>query len=276
MILINGQPENRIDVTDRGLQYGDGVFETIAFRHGNLEFLSAHLSRLKQGCERLKIAFPPSLQQALSDDIAQLCQSLNQNAVIKLILTRGAGGRGYRYHPDMQPTRIVSSHLMPEYPLTNQAGVSVRICQQRLALNPSLAGIKHLNRLEQILARNEWQDDSIAEGLMLDYQDRLIEGTMSNVFLVQNNQLMTADLASSGIAGIMRQQLIKIAEKLDIQLRITTLTVHDLESADELFICNSLIGIWPVTEIIDLRADIPHGPVTRLLQHTLDSTRKDE
>ena len=276
MILINGQPENRIDVADRGLQYGDGLFETIAYRHGQLEFLPDHLSRLKEGCHRLNIAFSSAQQQSLLSEIDSLCQQLNSDAVIKVIVTRGTGGRGYRYQADMLTTRIISSHALPVYPVNNISGITVRICQQRLAINPSLAGIKHLNRLEQILARNEWQDETISEGLMFDYQERLIEGTMSNVFLVKSNELLTAELSSSGIAGIMRKQLIKVADELGIPLHITTLTLDELKSAEEVFVCNSLIGIWPVIRITDLNVDFSHGPLTQILQNALNSINTDE
>ncbi|ODN67470.1 MULTISPECIES: aminodeoxychorismate lyase [Methylophaga] len=276
MILINGQPENRIDVADRGLQYGDGLFETIAYRHGRLEFLSDHLSRLKEGCNRLNIAFSASQQQSLISEIDSVCQQLNSDAVIKVMITRGPGGRGYRYQSEMPTTRIISSHAMPVYPVANVSGITVRICQQRLAINPSLAGIKHLNRLEQILARNEWQDDTIAEGVMLDYQERVIEGTMSNLFLVKNNELLTAELSSAGIAGIMRKQLIKVADELGIPLNITTLTLDELKSAEEVFVCNSLIGIWPVIRITDLNVDFSHGPLTQILQNALNSINTDE
>jgi len=276
MILINGQPENRIEVADRGLQYGDGLFETIAYRNGQLEFFPAHLSRLLEGCKRLKIVFPATQQQSLRNEIQMVCQQLNDDAVIKIILTRGAGGRGYRYKPDMQTTRIISTHAMPVYPDAYTSGISVRICQQRLAINPSLAGIKHLNRLEQILARNEWQDETIAEGLMFDYQQRLIEGTMSNVFLVQNHQLWTAEISNSGIAGIMRQKLIEMADQLNIKLNITSINIDNLKHADEVFVCNSLIGIWPVIRITDLDMDLSHGPLTQKLQNALNSININE
>lgn len=274
MILINGHPENRINIADRGLQYGDGLFETIAYRDGQLEFLSDHLSRLIEGCKRLNISFKNAQQQLLIVEIETVAQSLKADGVIKVMLTRGQGGRGYRYQDDMQSTRIVSSHPLPNYPSENQSGVSVRICQQCLAVNPSLAGIKHLNRLEQILARNEWQDDTIAEGLMFDYQERLIEGTMSNVFLVKNNQLFTPEISNSGIAGIMRKQIIKLTNTLDITLHITTLDLDALKSADEIFICNSLMGIWPVTRITDFKNNIKRGSITLTLQNALMSLNR--
>lgn len=271
MILINGQPESRIEIADRGLQYGDGLFETIAYRHGRLEFFPQHIRRLLAGCQRLNILFPPEQQQQLEAEVAAVCQQLENNAVIKIIVTRGSGGRGYRYQSGMQATRIISTHPMPVYPATHAAGVTVRICQQRLANNPTLAGIKHLNRLEQVLARNEWQDEQIAEGLMFDYQDRLIEGTMSNVFLVQNNQLWTPDLSTAGIAGIMRQKVIEIAQQQGIDCHVTPLKLEQLKQATEIFMCNSLIGIWPVRHIVDYAIELPHGPLTKQLQQALTS-----
>lgn len=269
MILINGQPENRIEIADRGLQYGDGLFETIAYRNGRLEFFPEHICRLLAGSQRLNILFTSEQQQQLEAEVAAVCQQLENDAVIKIILTRGSGGRGYRYQPGMQATRIVSTHPMPVYPAKHTTGIMVRICQQRLANNPVLAGIKHLNRLEQVLARNEWQDEQIAEGLMFDYQDKLIEGTMSNVFLVQNNQLWTPDLSTAGIAGIMRQKLIEIAQQQGISCHVVPLQAEHIKQADEMFMCNSLIGIWPVSDIVDYAIELPHGPLTKQLQQAL-------
>lgn len=266
MILINGQAEDRIHVQDRGLQYGDGVFETIAFRQGQTEFLNAHLSRLKNGCNRLKI---PLKSEDLESELMQFVGDLTADCVIKIIITRGSGGRGYNIQDTGPGSRIISAHPMPVFPSERQQGIRVRLCEQRLAINPSLAGIKHLNRLEQILARAEWQDSDIAEGLMFDTQGALREGTMSNVFLVRNGQLLTPELTDCGVAGIMRQQLLALAEKSAIQVVSPPLGQQDLLIADECFVCNSLIGIWPVSDIIGLRNDLSHGPVTRTLQREL-------
>lgn len=247
MILINGKPDNRINVQDRGVQYGDGVFETIAFRNGSAEFLQAHLQRLTEGCERLKIQLDLA---ALRQELAQLLSELTADQVIKIIITRGEGGRGYRFAPDMQATRILSTHAMPVYPESYyQHGIELFVCSYRLSLNPTLAGIKHLNRLEQVLARSEWQDAQFAEGLMFDTHGRLIEGTMSNVFLVDNGVLKTPKLDNAGICGIMREKIIHLADDLGIHCDIVEISQNDLLNADELFVCNSLIGIWPVRAI---------------------------
>lgn len=271
MILINGQAEDRIHVQDRGLQYGDGVFETIAFRDGKAEFLTDHLARLYTGCERLKI---PLESDVLEPELMQVIRHLSGDCVIKIIITRGTGGRGYNIEHTGPASRIISTHDLPVFPADRHLGIQVRLCEQRLAINPSLAGIKHLNRLEQILARAEWQDSQIAEGLMFDSHDWLREGTMSNIFLVRDGRLLTPALNDCGIEGIMRQQLIQLAEQSGIDVEMTSLDREDLLEADECFVCNSLIGIWPVTEIINIRNDLSHGPVTRALQRMLELMEK--
>lgn len=271
MILINGQPDNRIPVTDRGLQYGDGLFETLAFRDGELELLEAHLARLMLGCERLNIPFREL--DKLKMELVTLCAQTAEDSVIKIMLTRGSGGRGYKAPADAEPVRIVSSHPMPDHPESCQSGISVRHCQHRLGINPSLAGIKHLNRLEQVLARSEWDDDAIREGLMLDINDRLVEGTMSNVFLVRDGTLLTPPLNHCGIAGIMRARVIELARQADIPLLETELRLNDLNAADEVFLTNSIIRIWPVTHNNTTQQQWSHGPVTRRLQQALQEAR---
>ncbi|OUR86403.1 aminodeoxychorismate lyase [Methylophaga sp. 42_8_T64] len=264
MILVNGQPENSIHVLDRGLQYGDGLFETLAFRHGQLEFLNAHLSRLYRGCDRLKIG-TQQLDSLLTAEIEQICNDLVEDSVIKIIITRGQGSRGYRIQADSPASRIISTHAMPNYPQKNQQGIRVRLCQQTLSENTSLAGIKHLNRLEQVLARSEWDDDEISEGLMFNTQQQLIEGTMSNIFIVKDGELFTPELALSGVAGIMREQIIHCTKQAGIAVVETVLTKNDLKNADEIFLSNSIIDIWPIIEIDGFSTYI-YGNITKKVQ----------
>lgn len=271
MILINGQPDNRIPVSDRGLQYGDGVFETLAFRDGELELLDAHLARLMLGCERLGIAFHEADKLRL--ELATLCAQTAEDSVIKIILTRGAGGRGYKAPTEPETLRILSSHSMPDYPDDCLSGIHVRQCQQRLGLNPALAGIKHLNRLEQVLARSEWDDDSIREGLMLDINDRLVEGTMSNLFLVRDGALLTPPISDAGIAGVMRAKVMELAREQHIPVFETVLTLAELASAEEVFVTNSIIQIWPVILNTNSGQSWPFGPVTHQLQSALQAMR---
>lgn len=266
MILINGQPDSMINVSDRGLQYGDGLFETMAYKNGEIQSLDAHMERLFQGCQRL--AIPLDIMQ-LKAELALICAQTAEDSVIKIIVTRGEGGRGYKASKALIPTRIIARHDMPDYPIENQSGIKVRLCQTRLGLNPALAGLKHLNRLEQVLARNEWDDVDIKEGLMFDINDQLIEGTMSNVFIVKAGQLYTADLDKAGVAGILRQKIIRLSQTLGLEMQIRTLDIKDLINADELFVCNSLIGIWPVTEVAETDYRYSYGPITKQLQQAL-------
>jgi len=269
VVLVNGEAEDRINVSDRGLQYGDGLFETIAFRSGTAEFIEQHLQRLLLGCERLKIPFHQL--DLLRSELDTVYQSLNSSdAVVKIIITRASGGRGYLADKSVEPTRIISTHSYPIHPETHSSdGISVRICQHKLSENPSFAGIKHLNRLDNVLARNEWDDSDIAEGLMFDQSDNLIEATMSNIFLVKSQQLITPQLNKSGVAGIMRAQIVQLAQQLGLEFTESIVTQNDLNKADEVFICNSLNGIWPVTEIIDTAKTYTVGPITQQLQNAL-------
>ena len=274
MVLVNGKAEDRIVVSDRGLQYGDGLFETIAFRSSVAEFIEQHLQRLLSGCERLKISFQQL--DLLQDELNSVYQKLNStDAVIKIIITRASGGRGYLADKSVEPTRIISTHPYPSYPESYHSdGVSVRFCQHKLSENSGLAGIKHLNRLDNVLARNEWDDSNIAEGLMFDQSDNLIEGTMSNVFLVKSQQLITPLLNKSGVEGIMRAQIIHLAKQLGLAFKESMITQDDLNKADEVFICNSLNGIWPVIEVVDTGIKYTLGPITQQLQQALSLVKR--
>ena len=148
MIIVNGVKQHNIDVSDRGFQYGDGLFETIEVKNGQPVFLRQHLARMKLGSRRLLIPFPDD--KVVTKEIYLLARN-SSHAVLKLILTRGKGRRGYRHPGNIQPTRVLSLHPFPEYPFKlKEQGINTRFCRCRLGLNPSLAGIKHLNRLEQV------------------------------------------------------------------------------------------------------------------------------
>lgn len=249
MILINGERRDAINSADRGFQYGDGLFETIEIHNHQPVFLQRHLKRLNLGCQRLLL--PPIDNALLVSEIDELIKhSPNEKGVLKIIITRGCGGRGYRQPDDIKTTRVLSLHPFPDYPLSyQQHGIQARFCQTRLGLNPALAGIKHLNRLEQILARAEWHGTDIQEGIVLDINNHVIEGTMSNVFYVKNQCLYTADLTYAGVLGIVREIIIELAQQRGIKVIIHAYHQQDLLLADELFVCNSIIGLWQVRQL---------------------------
>lgn len=268
MILINGVSTTTIETSDRGFQYGDGLFETIEVRNRQAVLLKRHLERLNSGCQRLSMPVPDA--QLLSAEVDSLCRSpdAGARAVLKIIITRGSGGRGYRPPDIIQPTRVLSLHPYPDYPKNySEQGIVARFCTGRLGLNPYLAGIKHLNRLEQVMARAEWSDSAIQEGLMLDIKGHVIEGTMTNLFYIKNNRLYTAALTYSGVAGIMRSLVIELATAHGFPVSEHTFSRNELLSADEVFICNSIIGIWPVKQIANTYFSV--GALTRNIQDWL-------
>lgn len=249
-LLVNGvAPANAsaaIAADDRGLQYGDGLFETALLIDGRVRFLDDHLERLFRGCQRLGIRAPD--RQTLSDEITQVCAAANRG-VLKIIVTRGAGGRGYR-PPAAAATRIVALHPLKETP---QHALKLRWCETRLGRNARLAGIKHLNRLEQVLAQGEWREGEFDEGLMMDTEGELVCATAGNVFAVRDGALITPDLRFCGVQGVMRAQVIKVASKLGLAVSEEPLWPHDLEAASEIFITNAVRGIRSATSLDSLQ-----------------------
>jgi 4-amino-4-deoxychorismate lyase len=272
MFLVNGEPSSHVAISDRGLHYGDGLFETIAVAKRQTVFLDRHLKRLQAGCGKLRLPCPDT--HLVTREAQYLCgQWESETAVLKLMLTRGSGSRGYRQPDIIAPTRILSLHPFPVYPADYQNdGINMRFCATRLGLNPALAGIKHLNRLEQVLARAEWTDTDIQEGIMLDCQGRIIEGTMSNLFYVKHSKLFTAALTQCGVSGIMRGIIIEQATDQGLDVSEQDFTQAELQNADEIFICNAVIGIWPVRQIGS--QSFPIGPLTRQIQSWVNAFRQ--
>lgn len=270
-MLVNGVPGNSISIRDRGLLYGDGVFRTLRAAQGKALHWSLHYLKLQHDCAKLGIACP---------DEALLCSELDQvlahhpDGVVKLIVTRGESGRGYTPSSAATPTRIWDFSPLPDYPhewMTQ--GIKVHVCNLRLSVQPRLACVKHLNRLENVLAAAELNDAQLhgepaAEGLLLDRDGHLIEGTRSNLFLVIQGQLVTPDLARCGVAGIQRGRVMAWALQHGLTLQVRDVTLEEALQADELFIVNSVIGLWPVRELE--QRHWKHFPVTAKIRHGLD------
>jgi 4-amino-4-deoxychorismate lyase len=244
--LVNGRAEGRIDPSDRGLQYGDGLFETIAIREGHPRFLDWHLERLETGARRLGMPVTDSGQW--QGEIAAVAPS--GRAVVKLVLTRGVAPRGYAPPARVVPTRIVTAMPWPSWPATSwQDGIRVGWCRTRLGRNPALAGLKHLNRLEQVLARAEWDDERVEEGLMRDDCDHVISGTQTNLFARIAGTWVTPRLDECGVAGIMRRAFRHWAAEQGAPVVERLLPAAELASATALALTNALIGAWPVREL---------------------------
>ncbi|MFA5242759.1 MAG: aminodeoxychorismate lyase [Sulfuricella sp.] len=243
MTLIDGIPSHAVSTNDRGLLYGDGVFRTLKRAAGVTHCWTRQYAKLAADCAALNLRCPDAA--LLAAELAQL----PADCVAKIIVTRGPGTRGYAVAADAMPTRIVTASALPDYPESHYtSGVKVCLCSLRLASQPRLAGIKHLNRLENVLARMEWTDAAIAEGLLLDEAGNVIEGTMSNLFALRDGVLHTPDLSRCGVAGVQRERILAFAAELGLKTRVAPLALDELLAADEVMLCNSVIGLWPVRE----------------------------
>lgn len=266
MILVDGKPADMIPADDRGLAYGDGLFETLRARHGQLPLLDYHLQRLEAGLHAL--GFPSVARDVLVHEL-QVAAADVRDGIVKLIVTRGSAGRGYAPPRDAAVRRIVqTAPLPPHVDEWRKSGVNVRFCTTPLAGPSALDGLKHLNRLPQVLARAEWNDPDIHEGLMRDMQGRVIEGTMSNIFIVRDAILLTPSIAA-GVRGVMRRFVLERAEALGVSTRECFVTDEEISSADEVFITNSVIGVCPVVRAGSQPYRI--GTITRQLQSAVDT-----
>jgi 4-amino-4-deoxychorismate lyase len=241
---IDGVAGASVPVDDRALQYGDGLFETILVRAGKPRFLAAHLARLARGCARLGI---PHDDDALRADVARAVALAPPLAILKLLVSRGSAlRRGYAPVPT-QPRRIAT--LWPASPPGDlEGGVSLGIAQTRAATNPALAGLKHLNRLDNVLASAEIADGDF-DVLMLDVADRLVSGSSCNLFIARDGRLATPKLDSAGVAGVVRGIVLREAPKWGIVVQERALTLADLAAAHEVFVTNARAGVVPIRRV---------------------------
>lgn len=241
-VLIDGVPGQGLDPLDRGLHYGDGLFETVTWRGGSPRLGEFHLERLARGCDRLGL--PRPAERSLLAEMTEAAGA--EAATVKVIVTRGSGPRGYRPPPAPGLRRIVFGFE----PVAAPAGPwHARLCGMRLGRNPALAGLKHLNRLEQVLARAEWSDPGVHEGLMLDDLGRVVCGTQSNLFVAAAGRLLTPRVDECGVAGVMRRAVLAWARACGLDTVEAHLTVDDLRGADEVFVTSALIGARPLASI---------------------------
>ena len=267
VILVNGEQQGVIRVLDRAVMYGDGVFRTMRMRGGEIACWPLHYGKLNADCQALRIPCP--VRTVLEQDIARIARGV-ADCVVKIIISRGAGGRGYGVPKSLSPTRMVLAFPAPDYPSHFwREGIKLHICEIRLCHQPRLAGIKHLNRLENVLARMEWDDPDTPEGLLLDAEGWVVEGTLSNLFMRRGNALITPDLSACGVAGLQRERVLKYAAQLDLRTGIARFSLPALLEADEVFVCNSVIGVWPVRQI-DAQP-IALGPTAECMQRLLEN-----
>lgn len=241
-IFVGDTRFDAIAASDRGFAYGDGLFETMLAHRGDVPWWDAHWARLRAGARRLRMPLPDeSLAHAEAKELLS-----GENAVLKLVVTRGSGGRGYAPPADAVPAWVISRHAPPTVP---GEGIVLRWCDTRLAVQPLLAGIKHCNRLEQVLARAEWSDPALpgidaAEGLMLSTEGDVVSATAANVFALRNGRWLTPSVDRCGIAGVCRAWALQELDAAESRLDVT-----DIEQAEAIFLCNAVRGILPVAKL---------------------------
>jgi 4-amino-4-deoxychorismate lyase len=271
---VNSQLHDSVSVFDRGLAFGDGLFETMRVSNAQIPLLDFHLQRLVLGAKALAITINIDEVKA---DIQQALAAADQQKEsiwrLKYILTRGDSNSGYTPHPRGIPTRIMQMHIYDSgfNRLMQQQGIKACTCQWRLSEQPRLAGIKHLNRLDQVMARKECSDRDCFEGFMLDQSGCYIEGTMSNIFAVtKDGDVVTPRLDSAGVEGVMRKIVI---DYLCPKIKKTCFEaeINRMDEFEEVFVTNALMGIVPVIAVDQIQFDI--GLVTRKLQQALTKSQ---
>ena len=258
LALINSEFEDKISVFDRGLAYGDGFFETTAWKfmekkkECRVEFWGRHIKRIKKTCKFLKIKLS-DFRQLEKDKEKILSKAYDHGiteGVLKIIITRGEGGRGYKYEKNMKPNIIFIVSNRPDYPKDFYSkGVKIRFSKNPISSNNVLSGFKHLNRLDSVLARSEWEDKNIFDSIFINKNNNIIEGTMSNLFLLKENILYTPSINFCGISGIMREVVIDKCNDLFERIKICELSKEFFLDANSVFLTNSLIKILPVKQV---------------------------
>ena len=265
--LLNGKLSGDL-AQSRGLHYGDGVFRTILIWDAQLIDWDLHIEKLSADCVALDLDMP---NVALLHAEAMQLAAMQARSVLKVIVMRQAGGRGYRADTRASD-RLLLSYAAPKYPdRCWESGINACSPDFRLASQPALAGLKHLNRLEQVMASRNWPENA-DEGILCDQSGNLVSGTRSNLFWVSSGKLHSPSLTESGVSGMMRKKIIKLGETMQIATSVVKAQRSALLEADEAFVCNSLIGIWPLRQFESREWAAP-GPITLKLSKALKHPR---
>lgn len=265
--LFNGQAAGEWALS-RGLHFGDGVFRTVLIWDEQPVDWRWHMEKLAEDCAALQLQMPDvSILQA---EALLLIQG-QQRAVLKILVVRKSEGRGY-FSTTEESDRLLVLQPAPHYSAENWTlGIKVFKSPIKLARQPALAGVKHLNRLEQVLASRHWPE-GMDEAILCNDLDQPICGTRSNLFWVKAGEIYTPPMDGSGVKGVMRSKIIQLKDKYKVAMRIQMGEWGSLQEADEIFVSNALIGIWPVRQL-EHRHWSEAGPMSRWLQTQLNHPR---
>ncbi|MGZ9898493.1 aminodeoxychorismate lyase [Shewanella gaetbuli] len=269
LVWVNQQQAGTVNPFDRGLAYGDGMFATMrtcqaSINESGIALFDVHLSRLQQGCLRLGIQWQPS--KPLKQHLLQLASEY-PNHCIKLLLSRGVGGRGYQAPTEATITEVTSVHDIPaNYQQWQQQGINLTSSSVKLAKQPLLAGMKHLNRLEQVLIKSAPLPVGADDWLVLDSDNHIVESSMANIFFVKAGEVYTPALSCAGVSGVMRQAVINQMLALGCKINITPMSYDDLATMESALISNSLIGLVNINRIDD-KAFVPWELTPQVVEH---------
>lgn len=219
------------------IDYGDGVFETMRLVRGRVPLWPRHFARLALGCERLRFSCPA--REPLERELADVADG---DGVVRLVVAAPRAARGYA-RGGGEATRVLTKH---DAPPRDDRALTLRWCDTRSAIQPRLAGVKHLNRLEQVLARAEWNDPEIDEGLMLDTEGRVIGATSANVFVRIGSRWLTPALERCGVAGVMRGWIL---DQRAFGIEVQDILPEMIENADEMVLTNAVRGARAVRRL---------------------------
>jgi len=250
LCLVNGIQQNHIDIESRGLAYGDGLFTTAKISHGKVEYLTQHIERLTAGCEKLGISVPCANE--LTSQLTSIAKDYPL-AVLKVIISARSGGRGYARSPHNHHDVIIMVHDYPtHYQAHARTGINLGLSKQQIGINPMLSGLKHLNRLEQVLLRQELSVSDVDDLLVTNINNDVIEVTSANLFYFLNEQLYTPDVSQSGVNGIMRQAILKCYPNTIIK----TVSLDDIQQAQAIFVCNCVMGVIPIANFNEKKLSV--------------------
>lgn len=265
--FINGKEQSRISISNRNFQYGDGLFETCVVKDNQILFWEKHLLRLNEGCKKLKIK---NIDKSiwLKDIKKALSLTPKKNCVVKLILSRGDSQRGYGYPDDILPVRVVIVSELKN--AKAKKSFSLEYAQSGYHSNPILAGIKHCNRIEQVLARATLTRD---EAIMLDENQNIISVTQGNIYFISGKKLVTPKLDRCGVIGSRRSLILELAKSMELNVKEDNISINEVRNADEVFISNSIIGIQSVSSIEDYY--LPKSRMTEKIKKAFESVTQD-
>lgn len=271
MFFVNGKQQQSVSITDRSFQYGDGCFTTILVKYGQPLLLHAHKERIDLTCQKLFMS-PPEWNNVEEWIEAAINASGHQTLALsglKIHVSRGSGGRGYSPKGVGNAQVTIQTFAYPShYELWQSEGIKVGVSSTRVGFNPLLAGLKHNNRLEQVLIKKEIDDTEYDDNIVLDIYDHVVEMSAANLFWITNNELYTPDLSNSGVAGIKREQVLAYAKQHQLVINIDHFSINEIFKADEVFITNALHGVVPIIQIN--KEEFTIGAISCALQEKLN------